>query len=293
MTAVTYVEGLRLGEPCLVPAELGRRHHLHGLGDLGDVLGGVDAHHDLLLRRHPSSSHAAFHHPHHQQYREKGFHVTFSSGACKFKVSTGCVRIDHDVDHYTNFERRLGLQYKVLVYCCTYGISCGYTTTTESTDIASSRDVETAMVVYATLVGKECMHSSSTPLRGLQRRRIVDVLLTAKKLISRDCCSCASTFTDNTTPRQSSAAVKGVSTRWTVISYQTSYCPRREFTLATTALVGFSAYCTVITRAASYSFSCAFSSSTVVPLHRHSRRKDCFTSSCAARAAAELVPRMI
>ena len=71
LIAITYVERLRLGEPRLVSAELGRRHHLHGLGDLGNVLGGVDAHHDLLLRRHPSSGHAAF--QHHQQ---NGFHVT-------------------------------------------------------------------------------------------------------------------------------------------------------------------------------------------------------------------------
>lgn len=43
----------------MVPAQLGGRHHLHGLRDLGDVLRGVDAHHDLLLSRHPSDRHAA------------------------------------------------------------------------------------------------------------------------------------------------------------------------------------------------------------------------------------------
>lgn len=53
-TTRAHVERLRLCKPRLIPAKLGSGNHLHGLRDLGDVLRGVDAHHDLLLRRHPS-----------------------------------------------------------------------------------------------------------------------------------------------------------------------------------------------------------------------------------------------
>lgn len=49
-----HVERLCDRKPRLVASQLGGGNHLHRLSDFRDILGRVDAHHDLLLRSHPS-----------------------------------------------------------------------------------------------------------------------------------------------------------------------------------------------------------------------------------------------